>query len=52
MVAAARTAEFKELCIANGLDADVLDTAAMKAAMPGQFAKYKNLVVLTGAKAG
>jgi len=51
MIAAAKSAEFKEACATNAVDIDILDSAAMKAVMPGEFAKYKNLVVLTGAKA-
>jgi tripartite-type tricarboxylate transporter receptor subunit TctC len=43
--------EFKELCKAQGLDVDVKGPAALQAAMPKDFARWKQMVVLTGAKA-
>ncbi|CCN16877.1 Bug family tripartite tricarboxylate transporter substrate binding protein [Bordetella bronchiseptica] len=51
MTAAARSAEFNELCAANGIDIDIVGPAGMKAAMPGEFAKYRKLVALAGIKA-
>ncbi|MGE4244155.1 Bug family tripartite tricarboxylate transporter substrate binding protein [Ramlibacter sp.] len=50
VIAAAQTAEFKELCNTQGLDVEVVNTAGMREAMPREFAKWKNLVALAGAK--
>jgi tripartite-type tricarboxylate transporter receptor subunit TctC len=50
IMAAASTAEFRELCGGQGLDVEILGPAAMQAAMPREFAKWKGLVALAGAK--
>ncbi|MES2999575.1 MAG: tripartite tricarboxylate transporter substrate binding protein [Pseudomonadota bacterium] len=43
--------EFKDLCHAQGLDVDIRGSAALQSAMPKEFARWKKMVVLTGAKA-
>ncbi|CAG2145039.1 tripartite tricarboxylate transporter substrate-binding protein [Cupriavidus numazuensis] len=48
---AAASAEFKALCAGQGLDAEIEGTAALEAAMPREFAKWKHLVAVAGAKA-
>lgn len=50
MIAAAKTTEFEELCNSAGIDIDIVGPAGMKAAMPGQFDKYRELVTLAGIK--
>ena len=52
LTAAAASPEFKELCQVQGLDVDILDTAALQTAVPKEFAKWKKLVAMAGAKAG
>ena len=51
MTAAAATPEFKDLCHTQGLDVDIRGYAAMPAVMTREFARWKRMVVLTGAKA-
>jgi len=42
--------EFKELCHAQGLDVAIIGPADMRTAMPKEFAKWKKLADLAGAK--
>jgi tripartite-type tricarboxylate transporter receptor subunit TctC len=51
VTAQAQTPAFKELCIAQGLEVDVQDAAAAKAAGPGELEKWRKLMKATGAKA-
>ncbi len=50
IVAVASTPAFKEFCIAQGLELDLLDAVAMKPYMPRMFSKWKSLVALASAK--
>ncbi|QKD44818.1 tripartite tricarboxylate transporter substrate binding protein [Alicycliphilus denitrificans] len=49
--AAAAQPEFQELCKAQGLDVAIQGPAEMKVSAPQEFAKWKRLVALAGAKA-
>ena len=49
--AAAAQPEFQELCKAQGLDVAIQGPAEMKVSAPQEFAKWKHLVALAGAKA-
>ncbi len=49
--AAAAQPEFQELCKAQGLDVAIQGPAEMKVSAPQEFAKWKRLVTLAGAKA-
>ena len=50
IAAAAAAPEFKDLCHAQGLDVDIRGASAMQSVMPKEFARWKKMVVLAGAK--
>lgn len=50
MVQAASTPEFAELAAKLGYVMDLQDSTELRASMPGQFAKWKRLVEISGAK--
>lgn len=52
MLEAASTPEFKEIADRLGYVMDVQDAANMRARMPGEFAKWKRMVEISGAKPG
>ncbi|XPG48535.1 tripartite tricarboxylate transporter substrate binding protein [Variovorax sp. KK3] len=51
VVQQAQSPAFKELCITQGLEVDVQNAAAAKAAGPGEMEKWRKLMKSTGAKA-
>jgi tripartite-type tricarboxylate transporter receptor subunit TctC len=44
---AASSAEFKEFCLSQGIEADVQDAATVKAGAPGELEKWRRMVELT-----
>ena len=50
MIEAARTPEFKEISDKLGYVLDLQDSAKLRMNMPGQFAKWKQMVDISGAK--
>ena len=50
MLEAANTPEFLEMATKLGYVVDLQDFAKLRTNMPGQFAKWKRLVELSGAK--
>lgn len=50
VTAAAATPEFRALCQAQGLDVKILGPAEMHAEMPKEFAKWKRVAELAGAR--
>jgi len=51
MTAAAKMPEFRELCLAQGLDVAIQGPARLKASAPAEFDKAQRLVDLAGVKA-
>src|SRR3954467_15980312 len=46
----ASTAEFRDFCLNQGVEADPQDAAAVKAGAPAEYEKWRRLVELTKAK--